>query len=1269
MFLSRLPLLMRLLAALVATGSLSQAAPVISEFLASNGNDLADEDGDSSDWIEIHNPGPEAVTLAGFFLSDDPALLRRWTFPAGSSLLPGERIIVFASGKDRSGGKEWHTHFALAASGGFLALGDSTGNLVSRYDDYPSQRTDISYGRGSNEVTGFFPVPTPAAPNGPAVAGLAGEPVFSAPRGFYEDPVPVILSTSGPGALIRYTTDGSEPTPGSGMPYTGPLVIDETTVLRAIVYGPNLLPGPVRSRTFLFTDDLIRQEKMDPSITFSTSYRAEIHDALKGLPVVALSFNERDLFGFQGIYENPNLKGRESEREIHFEYFIPGKPAESVEAPAGLRIHGGNSRLHPKKPLRLYFRNEYGRSRLEHKLFPDSTVTSFKRLLLRGGGHDAWTFRDNWTEATLLRNQFHHQTQRDMGHSSPHGRHVNVFLNGQYWGIYEMQELPHEHYNADHHGGQPEDWDVVKHQQEVEAGDRKAWDHLMELARAGIRSTADYEAIQEYLDLGHFADAMIQRIWASDEDWLSPYFLDGREVDSFSADKNWYVARRSRNHTSKFFFYNWDAEMSAGIPFSAEQTFELDFSRIDNDGSPGLIYDALRKHPEFQAFFADRLQKHFFNGGALTPFPAQNRWDQLADLLRTPMVAESARWGSEVWDGFDRFRPFTRNREWLPAANWVRNVFIPNRSEAVLAHFQEVALFPDHPAPEASPPVGLSPLPFEVTLTSRDPGAVIYFTTDGSDPRLPGRTFTQSLITEDSPVRVLVPTAGIDAQLGDSWKDHTPPANLDQWLSGANGAGFDLAGDYQNLIQTDLSGMFNTNSSAYLRYQFFIPDQSALDSLQSLLLRMRYDDGFAAYLNGTLVASDNFGGTFWNAGALRSRPDQDAVVFRDFDLSIHTPRLRIGSNLLAIHGQNTTPRNSDFLIEALLEGNTRIAPAIAPHAQIYEALIPVTASISLKARSLDASGQWSPLFEKSYSVARPASAGDLVVSEIHYHPAEAITPADVNTSTNQDDYEFLEFFNRSTQTLDLSGCFFDRGLTFVFPEGSTIPARSRRVIVSNRPAFLARYGPTSTTLVLGEFANDSRLANSGEILSLRDPDGQTIFALRYDDDPPWPDAPDGSGPSLVLRQADTSGPGLSDPASWRASDILHGTPGTIETPTFTEWLTRQYGRTSGPGTRPGEVPPQESESNLILYAIGRELAADFPVLSPDLTRFTFQLRTTLPGVVVQAEASANLSDWQPTMILSEDIRLDGTTLLTAARPQTIKPGSPVFFRLKATLSE
>jgi hypothetical protein len=59
-----------------------------------------------------------------------------------------------------------------------------------------------------------------------------------------------------------------------------------------------------------------------------------------------------------------------------------------------------------------------------------------------------------------------------------------------------------------------------------------------------------------------------------------------------------------------------------------------------------------------------------------------------------------------------------------------------------------------------------------------------------------------------------VPTAGIDAQLGDSWKDHTPPANLDQWLSGANGAGFDLAGDYQNLIKTDLSGMFNTNSSA-----------------------------------------------------------------------------------------------------------------------------------------------------------------------------------------------------------------------------------------------------------------------------------------------------------------------------------------------------------------------------------------------------------------------------------------------------------------------
>jgi hypothetical protein len=95
------------------------------------------------------------------------------------------------------------------------------------------------------------------------------------------------------------------------------------------------------------------------------------------------------------------LSGTSSEREAHFEFFDPSDPEDSTHEPAGIRIHGGNARQHPKKNFRLYFRSDYGKTRLTHPLFPGSPVETFKSILLRGGGHDAWTFRDDWDNPVL----------------------------------------------------------------------------------------------------------------------------------------------------------------------------------------------------------------------------------------------------------------------------------------------------------------------------------------------------------------------------------------------------------------------------------------------------------------------------------------------------------------------------------------------------------------------------------------------------------------------------------------------------------------------------------------------------------------------------------------------------------------------------------------------------------------------------------------------------------------------------------------------------
>lgn len=1255
-----------------------EAAPVISEFLASNQSSLEDEDDESSDWIEIHNPEASEVDLSGYAISDDPEEPLKWTFPAGTSLPANGRIIVFASGKDRLNPNQLHTNFSLAASGGFLTLADATGQVISQFADYPQQKSDVSYGIGSDSAEGFFDPPTPRVANGAALTGFVADTAFTRKRGFYDGFFITGISTATAGASIRYTLDGSKPTPETGILYDGPFLIASSTVVRAMAYKEGMVSTNVDAQSYLFTGDIINQPEMNPVIANSFTYRNELREALKKLPVVSLSFEESAVFGPSGIYENPDDKGRGSEREIHFEYFDPAHPGDSVHEPAGLRIHGGNSRQHPKKPLRIHFRDDYGDSRLEHDVFPGSPVKSFKTLLLRSGGHDAWTFDSRWREASFIRNQFLHELQRKMGQTSPYGRHVNVFLNGQYWGLYELQEFPHEHYNADHHGGDPDDWDVIKHGQEVEAGSRAAWDATIDLAENGINSSEDYAAIQEYLDLENFADAMIQRIWASDEDWLSPFFLDGFDISTFSDDKNWYVGRKSRNGTTKFYFYSWDAEMSMGIPFSGFQTFENDYSRINNARSPGVIYDALRRFPEFQLLFADRLRKHCFFGGTLTPGPLRETWDRYVDTVLSPVVAESARWGVQAWLEQDRLFPFTRDDEWLPAVTWVRNQFLPNRTGEILNQFRQVKLYPDIEAPLVLP-FGADPAtPIEVTMNAGTDNSTIYFTKDGSDPRLPGLTTNATLIGENSRVQIIIPDASINNEIGVTWRTVNPPANIADWISGTNGVGYErsASGTYSPFISTVIDEMWNANASVYLRYEFEIPDQETLESLSSLVLRMRYDDGFGAYLNGTLVSWSNYGTSAWNSTSSFPASDDEAVVFEDFDITSQLSQLQVGTNVLAIHGQNSSLRSSDFLIEAALVSGSTTPSQISLSALPYSAPFQLDTSTLIKARTRTASGQWSALTETYYSIASPANSENLLVTEIHYHPAEASTNEELAVSTNKDDYEFLELLNTSGTEIDLSNYQFARGLTFTFPRGSTIAPGTRRIIVSNRSAFLARYGTEIEAIILGEFERDSNLSNGGETLELRDTGGAVVFSFAYNDRDPWPTRPDGEGPSLDLISPNTLSSELGEAIRWRSSETANGTPGFGTGISFSQWAQIVYGSSTGAGTGPDDIADGTTESNLIRYAQGADLTnsvmrqASFTTDNGAIfATFTYQVRANLGDASVFAEVSDDLMDWRrETTVVGTSPQANGVTLITVRAATPTAPGSTKFFRLSVEIN-
>ena len=189
------------------------AAVTISEFMASNNSTITDEDGDSSDWIEIHNNGNAAVNINGWYLTDDDGDLTQWQLP--NVTLPGNSYrLVFASNKDRTPANgELHTNFRLSAGGEYLALVEADGTTIATEfaPEYPQQFTDISFGG-----TLYFPSPTPGSANNAGVSGLIEPVTFSVDHGFYDTPQSVALTSDTPNTSIRYTLDGSTPSTATG---------------------------------------------------------------------------------------------------------------------------------------------------------------------------------------------------------------------------------------------------------------------------------------------------------------------------------------------------------------------------------------------------------------------------------------------------------------------------------------------------------------------------------------------------------------------------------------------------------------------------------------------------------------------------------------------------------------------------------------------------------------------------------------------------------------------------------------------------------------------------------------------------------------------------------------------------------------------------------------------------------------------------------------------------------------------------------------------
>ena len=1251
---------------LSAVGPLCAEELVINEFLASNAGGLLDDDGQSTDWVELWNPSQDPVSMEGYHLSDDPDLPGKWAFPS-HSFLPGAYLVIFASGKDRAASRHLHTSFRIAReSGGFLGLFRREGDVlveVDAYRDYPEQRTDVSYGRpeGGDDPK-YLSAPTPGSPNGrDFVEGWVEDTRFSADRGFHWEPMEVRISCETPGATIAYTLDGSLPTPRHGIQVasesaeSAPLAslpVTGTTVLRAMAWKEGYVQTNVDTQTYFHAEEILRQRsprvesagwghdgpdwEMDPEIVDHSDpeIRPEPTDLLE-LPTVSLNFAFEEFFGSDGIY----IRGENEEIDTSVEFLFP--EGRDHQEDGTVQVVGGTSPNRwksDKLSLRLVFRPD-----LRLRVFEDTGVEVFDTLVLDarlnnvwhyGGGSEPVAQRDR---ALYMRDQYAANLHNALGGHSPHGRHVHLYLNGIYWGIHTLHERPDDNFASSYLGGDNSEYDSLKHNAgTVVAGDATAYRELHLLADRVRRDPAVYPQVATRLDIPDFIDYMLVNYYVGNRDW---------------AHHNWYATYRRDHPEGRWRFHSWDAEK--GLHNVNDNVLAR-----DDTGGPTDLHHDLVDHEVYRREFADRAWLALVHG-PLSVEEARHSWTNLAVNLDRAIRVESARWGDNR-----RADPYTR-LDWLFNQNALLGLagetshplhdYFRRRSGIVLEQFRDHGWMSRLDPPVLSRRGGLVDGGYRLQMRSMD-GATIYYTTDGSDPRgriPPDRTV--ELVAEDAPKRVLMPEDAIEG-----W--HLPDYDDASWPEGRGGAGYERSSGYQDYIDPAFDFIARaedgTNAGLCLRARFHLDAEPDFDRI---LLLVRRDDGFVAWINGTEVARDNVAGEVGSIPPLRSGADEpldddEATRFESFLLEAGPGLLHRGENVLAVQGLNHDTTSSDLLLWPMLVGE-RLEGGQLPdptgYARVYREPLVLTESVRVRACS-ELDGDWSPLEDVRFLVGIPPMlTGSLAITTIHYHPLDPDRTEEEAGFADASDFEYLQLTCIGDRTVILDGLHFTDGIEFLFEASSPVrflmPGES--LILAGRPdAWRWRYGDHPR--LVGPFT-DGRLSNAGERIVLANATGDPLFSVEYQDADPWPESADGEGDALsLLDPASLPDPDLAE--SWIA---VPARPGGFDS-VYGRWRRTHFGA-GDDSADPGADPDGDRLANIAEFFFGTD-----PLL-PDASRGGLRIARGESGLQLEFPMNPEVPEGMWTLDASPDLELWQTLDPTGAEHMTDDDRLRVVLRITA----
>ena len=604
---------------------------VINEYSCANSTTILDSYGENEDWIELYNTTGASVDLNGYHLSDKFGNITKFQIPSSINIPANGYLMIFCNGRAIINGGQVHTNFKLTQTKNEKIILTNAGVLV---DSLTIVRTQNNHSRGrttDGAVTwNLFPSPTPNASNIGSVQEYATTPNLSVIAGFYNAAQSVSISSPDANVTIRYTTDGSEPTVAS-VAYSGAVNIALTTVLRAKCFSSvaGIPPSFIETNTYFINSP-------------------------HTVPVISVSGDDMETL----------LNGSQIEPVGAIEYFdVLG--VMTTEGQGDFNKHGNDSWAYDQRGIDFIMRDQHGYNyALKEQLFTNKSRDKFQRIMLKAGASDNYPFEGSADfnypgelGGAHIRDSYIHALSQNGDLYLDERTHQSciMYVNGQYWGVYEIREKVDDSDFTDYYYGQDELWsDSPNNIQYL-----KTWGGTWEKYGAP-NAQNDWDALVNYIQTNNMALPANFNYVTSQFKWKSlvDYFVLNSYVvshDMLNYNTSWWRGLDTNGTKKKWRYTLWDMDATfnhytnyTGIPNTGSTADPCDIDSLPDPGGQGhtTILNALMDNPIFEQYYISR-----YIDLSNTTFKCTNMisiLDSLVNIITPEMPAQIARWGGTM---------------------------------------------------------------------------------------------------------------------------------------------------------------------------------------------------------------------------------------------------------------------------------------------------------------------------------------------------------------------------------------------------------------------------------------------------------------------------------------------------------------------------------------------------------------------------------------------------------------------------------------------